>query len=60
MTPKEEMFSSICGEPNEPWPGSGGYGNNAEPINDGQCCDECNGKRVLPARLAIIMQKTAH
>ena len=19
-----------------------GYGNNAQPINDGQCCDECN------------------
>jgi len=20
-----------------------GYGNNAEPINDGRCCDTCNG-----------------
>ena len=26
-------------------------GNNAEPINSGRCCDECNMKIVLPARL---------
>lgn len=26
-------------------------GNNAEPINDGRCCDNCNWITVLPARL---------
>lgn len=25
-------------------------GNNAEPVNDGRCCDICNAKVVLPAR----------
>jgi len=31
-----------------------GYGNNAEPvIENGICCDECNLKKVIPARLAI-------
>lgn len=31
-----------------------GYGNNAEPvIKNGVCCDECNLKKVIPARLAI-------
>ena len=29
-------------------------GNNAEPVNDGRCCDICNAKVVLPARLFII------
>ena len=29
-----------------------GYGNNAEPIRKGECCDECNRKFVIPTRLA--------
>lgn len=30
-----------------------GYGNNPAPlVDDGQCCDDCNAKRVIPARLA--------
>ena len=28
-----------------------GYGNNAEPVKSGLCCDECNIKEVIPARL---------
>ena len=28
-----------------------GYGNNAEPVKPGICCDECNAKQVIPARL---------
>ena len=29
-----------------------GYGNNAEPvIANGVCCDECNLKKVIPARI---------
>ena len=59
MALKEEMFCSICGELNEEWPG-GFYGNSAEPINDGRCCDWCNGTRVLPARIKLIQQKTAN
>jgi hypothetical protein len=27
-------------------------GNNAQPIMDGRCCDECNNTLVIPARLA--------
>jgi hypothetical protein len=27
-------------------------GNNAWPVNDGRCCDDCNYVRVIPARLA--------
>ena len=40
----------ICGEESE------GYGNNPEPIkHDGKCCDACNRKFVIPARLLAIM-----
>ena len=28
-----------------------GWGNNAEPINSGCCCDICNEIKVIPARL---------
>ena len=30
------MNCSICNEKVE------GFGNNAQPINDGRCCDDCN------------------
>ena len=35
----------ICGHDFE------GYGNNAEPVKPGICCDECNETKVIPARL---------
>jgi hypothetical protein len=44
---------SICRGPLE------GHGNNAEPINDGQCCDICNLHIVLPARIRKIMARGA-
>ncbi len=28
-----------------------GYGNNAAPVADGICCDDCNIEKVIPARL---------
>jgi len=28
------------------------YGNNAEPVNSGRCCNACNSTVVIPARLA--------
>ena len=36
---------SICNESFE------GFGNNAEPINDGRCCDFCNTFVVIPTRI---------
>ena len=29
-----------------------GYGNNAEPLAQGKCCDKCNTSKVIPARIA--------
>ena len=35
------MMCSICNEDFE------GFGNNAEPINDGRCCDDCNNLVIM-------------
>jgi DNA-directed RNA polymerase subunit RPC12/RpoP len=37
---------SICGDTV-----AGQWGNNAEPVNEGCCCDECNFRVVIPMRL---------
>ena len=43
----KEEICCICGEPIE------GYGNNPSPYkHEGRCCDACNSKFVIPARLA--------
>lgn len=42
---------SICGKEFD------GFGNNAEPVNDGLCCDKCNNDIVIPRRLADIGKK---
>ena len=31
-----------------------GYGNNADPVAKGECCDDCNLKVVVPARIKQI------
>lgn len=28
-----------------------GHGNNAQPVNDGRCCGDCNLTVVVPARM---------
>ena len=48
---KEEVCC-ICGEPLH------GYGNNPEPYkHEGKCCDACNMKFVIPARMAQLNQE---
>ena len=44
------MICSICNkeiEKKDHWES----GNNAEPINNGRCCDECNMNIVVPKRI---------
>lgn len=43
----EKQFKCvICNE------NSKGWGNNPAPVKEsGRCCDKCNGKEVIPARL---------
>jgi hypothetical protein len=48
----KEETCCICGEPIE------GYGNNPEPYkHEGRCCDACQNKFVIPARLAELNSK---
>ena len=47
---RPDMKCSICGNiitGRHGWDGS----HNADPINDGRCCDQCNQTVVIPARL---------
>jgi len=50
---KDDKYTCcICGEE------CTGYGNNPEPFkHEGRCCDACNLKFVIPARLAQIETK---
>lgn len=50
LTEAKKDYCCICGESID------GYGNNPEPYRssaDGQCCDACNFKFVVPARIAL-------
>lgn len=49
---KKPINCDICGNPIPVCPISGWrYGNNAQPVNDGRCCDVCNTTVVIPRRL---------
>jgi len=50
-TPQGVKLCSLCHRPYE------GYGNNAVPLNEGRCCDNCNSLRVIPARIRCIKLK---
>lgn len=55
MTTKRKLVCSICSQPITPDPISGwAGGHNAEPVNDGRCCQECNDQVVIPTRIVAI------
>lgn len=41
---KKRKFCSICGDTLVD------FGNNAQPVNNGRCCDMCDAKFVIPMR----------
>ena len=43
---EEHMVCCICNKPID-----SAYGNNADPICEGECCEACNEKYVIPARM---------
>ena len=45
---EEKNICVICGSPFE------GYGNNADPVENGRCCDRCNMEVVIPARMRVL------
>ena len=51
------MNCSICGKKIIPHPLTEyAEGNNAQPVNDGRCCDGCDQGVVIPRRMANAMQ----
>lgn len=44
----KQPICSICKQPYD------NFGNNAQPINDGRCCDICNDLYVIPVRIGQI------
>ena len=58
------MKCSICGKDISPMlnPATGegvwDQGNDAWPINDGRCCDICDGLVVLPRRIQMAMDRS--
>lgn len=49
------MKCSICQKEIPVKDGGWSTGNNAQPVNDGRCCDDCNAEVVIPARLQLAM-----
>jgi hypothetical protein len=33
------------------------FGNNAQPVKEGKCCDDCNVTKVIPARMARFVRR---
>jgi hypothetical protein len=33
-----------------------GFGNNAQPVNDGRCCDRCYSETVVPERARQVLE----
>lgn len=48
---REVQYCCFCGESIK------GHPNNAAPVGDGVCCDECNAKKVIPERLRMVKEQ---
>lgn len=51
------MKCSICDKEIPVKDGGWDSGNNAQPVNDGRCCDDCNMSVVIPARLHALSNR---
>ena len=54
------MKCSICKEKITVDPYGWAGGCNAQPINNGKCCHECDANVVLPHRMALAFRKDKH
>lgn len=55
--PKKLLKCCICNKEIVPDENDWDRGNNALPVKDGRCCDECNWSVVIPARLKKVKNK---
>ena len=54
------MDCSICKKPIPVEPNGWDEGNNADPVNDGRCCEACNETVVIKARLQQFIDLRTH
>jgi len=54
------MKCSICKEKITAYPFGWEGGCNAQPINNGKCCHECDVNVVLPRRLELAFRRDKH
>ena len=47
----EKKICCLCNKEYE------GYGNDAQPLKEGKCCDECNEKLVIPAKIKELKKR---
>ena len=59
MAKTEPLICSICQVTIQPNASGWAGGNNAEPINEGRCCDRCDQLVVIPARINRYRQHKA-
>jgi hypothetical protein len=50
-----QLICSICDLPIPVEHGTWTRGHNAQPVNNGRCCGDCNAQVVLPMRIARIL-----
>lgn len=56
MTKTPKLKCSICDDPIRKNPVTGwDQGHNAQPVNDGRCCDNCNSRIVIPYRFSQLL-----
>lgn len=53
----EPLECSICDEVIEVEANGWDGGNNAQPINEGRCCNKCNMEVVVPARIKRLAEE---
>ena len=51
----KQLICSICKEPIPTTSYGWSEGNNAQPINDGRCCDNCDATVVIPKRIEMLI-----
>lgn len=49
------LICSICSQPIKPEPHGWAGGHNAQPVNNGRCCSNCNAHCVIPMRIALLV-----
>jgi len=47
----------LCKKISYGWGDKAQWGNNPQPLAKGECCDECNRTKVIPARIKLMQEK---